>query len=390
MKKSYISVISLDHVFYYISGADKQDVEEIQQIAFDRLNKNYDNKFKQYKLVNGYRRFEPSRGMEYTMDMEMYGKNRQDKPQQKRVHLLRPMGKVEIVPMPYVTENAQIHLILPLYENEVGDFSNFMEWFAKTVLETSDNSYLYIVFVHEKSHSSKGNGDPFAMSKRVIDYHLSNHPSRKGTVTWKVLEKYNSERSEISVIDHVIHDIQSADLVCVCSVGMEIDIEYLNHVRMNTIPNVQVFFPISYWQYKQNLVYEEYPYPPGIELGQKYGHFDVESYEHCSFYMSDYAMVRKHLFENDVKKISLIDMFLKIPKLHIFRAAEPSLRIRWRMVDCHAKNSMDDKARCEKRKMESLASRSQLAKSVFDYTEQKHISVESVISMHKQKSQIRN
>jgi hypothetical protein len=65
-------------------------------------------------------------------------------------------------------------------------------------------------------------------------------------------------------------------------------------------------------------------------------------------------MVRKHLFENDVKKISLIDMFLKIPKLHIFRAAEPSLRIRWRMVDCHAKNSMDDKARCGKRKMESL------------------------------------
>jgi hypothetical protein len=59
------------------------------------------------------------------------------------------------------------------------------------------------------------------------------------------------------------------------------------------------------------------------------------------------------------------------------------------MVDCHAKNSMDDKARCGKRKMESLASRSQLAKSVFDYTEQKHVSVESVISMHKQKSQIR-
>lgn len=373
-----------------LQGANKQDIQEILEVAFERLNANYENKFKQYKLVNGYRRFEPSRGMEYTLDMEVISKNRQDVTQIKRVHLLRPLGKVEILPMPYVTENSQIHLILPLYENEVNDFVNFMEGFAKTVLETSDNSYLFVVFVHQMNQSGKGNGDPFSVPKRLIDYHLNNHPSRKGTITWKVLESDDKGRSEIAVMDHVVRDLQPSDLVSVCSVGMEMDIDYLNRVRMNTVPSVQVFFPISYWQYKQNLVYEQYPYPLGIELGQKYGHFDVESYEQSSFYMSDYTSSRKHVSSMDAKKMSLIDIFIKNQNLHIFRAAEPSLRIRWRMIDNCQTRSFDDQARCEKRKWESLASRSQLAKAVFDYAEQKHKSVDSVIKSAMKQSHIRN
>ena len=228
-----------------IVGADKLDIQEIQEIAFKKLNKNYDNKFRQYRLVNGYRRFEPSRGMEYTLDLEVFTKTRQDKPQVKRVHLLRPLGKVEIVPMPYVTENSQVHIIMPLFENEVDDFGNFMEGFAEAVLQTSDNSYLLVVFVHQIRQSSR-TGDPFALAKRIIDSHLDNHPSRRGTVTWKVLETDNTEVSQISVIDHVIRDMQSGDLVCIGKVGMEIDLDYLNRVRMNTIPNVQVFFPISF------------------------------------------------------------------------------------------------------------------------------------------------
>lgn len=361
-----------------LQGADKQDIQEIQQIAFDRLTSNYGDKFKQFKLVNGYRRFEPSRGMEYTLDLELYGKHRHEKTVQKRVHLLRPLGKVEIVPMPYVTENSQIHLILPVYESDIGDFGNFMEGFAKTVLETSDNSYLYIIFVYEKKE--RKNGDPFAVPKTVIDYHLNNHPSRKGTVTWKVLE--TSDRSEIALLDYVVRDLQSGDLVSVCSVGMEMDIDYLNRVRMNTIPNVQVFFPISFWQYKQNIAYEQSPYPPGVELGQKYGHFDVESYEHSSFYMSDYMNSRKHVSTSDIRKTSLIDIFLKIQNLHVFRAAEPSLRIRWKLLDCPVTD--DEKLQCNKRKSQSLASRSQLAKAVFDYTEKKHLSVDKVIKSAKQ------
>lgn len=365
-------------------GVDRQDVQEIQNTAFEKLNLKYKDEFKSYKLINGYRKFEPSRGMEYTLDLELQGNNRQSSPQRKRVHLLRPLGKVEIVPMPYVTENSVVHLVLPLYDDDLADFSNFMDGFAKAVLDTSDNSYLYVVFVNN-INSLKTMRDPFAKPKQIIDHHLNNHPTRKGTVTWKVLQTTSSDKSEISVIDFISRDLQSSDLVSLCTVAMEMNIDYLNRVRMNTIQNVQVFFPISFWQYKQSIVYKTKPYPPGVELGQTYGHFDTHSYEHSSFYMSDFIHARRHIQPSDVLKLQLVDLLLKSQKLHIFRGAEPSLRVRWHLLQCEGRNSSDGQAQCDARRSESLASRSQLAKHVFNYVEKNKISIESLIERAKQK-----
>lgn len=364
---------------------DKQDVTEIQKTAFEKLNIKYKNEFKSYKLINGYRKFEPSRGMAYTLDLELQSNNRHNSPQRKRVHLLRPLGKVEIVPMPYVTENSVIHLILPLYDDEVDQFDNFMHDFSTTVLDNSDNSYLHVVFVHNMN-SVTTTRDPFAKPKQVIDQHLKNHPTRKIAVTWKVLQTTNTERSEISVVDFISHDLQGSDLVSLCTVAMEMNLDYLNRVRMNTIQNTQVFFPISFWQYKQNLVYSRKPYPPGVELGQTYGHFDTHSYEHSSFYLSDFTSLRRHLQPSEVQNTQLVDLFLKSQKLHIFRGAEPSLRVRWHLLNCESLSSNDAQAQCDVRRSESLASRSQLAKHVFSYVEKTKTSIESLIERAKKNS----
>lgn len=138
---------------------------------------------------------------------------------------------------------------------------------------------------------------------------------------------------------------------------------------MNTIEGVQIYFPISYWQYKPNLAYDQKPYPDMVELTQKYGHFEPLSFFHCSFYVSDFQKARRSLTANEVKHFSLIDMFLKYQKLHIFRAAEPALKNRWQNITCNGETNLQGE-HCLERRNQNLATRAQLAKLLFEYNEE--------------------
>lgn len=340
---------------------------EIVQAAFDKINKENGNLYRSYQLVNGYRRFEPARGLEYTVDLEVQISNRKDR-RIKRVHLLRPLNKVEIVPMPYVTENTKVNLIIPVFYEDRDDFPIFMDSFAKAVLDTGDNTMLYLLLVY-KSIDVKGRHDAFAVVKTTINYYIQQQIGEEVKIRWTAMDSNSTLLSDFDIIDRVIRDFASSALLAMGSVGMEVEQDYLNRVRMNTIHGWQVFFPISYWQYKQNLAYEQEPYPSSVEFGQKYGHFDVNSYEHSSFYVSDYMTGRKVLSPTDIKQSQLLDMFLKNPRIHAFRATDPALRNRWKNIQCPSNVLGDRHVKCLQRRSEGLASRAQLAKLIFEQQE---------------------
>ena len=73
----------------------------------------------------------------------------------------------------------------------------------------------------------------------------------------------------------------------------------------------QVFFPVGFWQYKPNLIYDKKPYPTTIELMNKVGHYDTLSYEHSSFYISDYINARQLMLPEDLWNGDLFEMFIK-------------------------------------------------------------------------------
>ena len=72
-----------------------------------------------------------------------------------------------------------------------------------------------------------------------------------------------------------------------------------------------MFFPIGFWQYKPNLIYDKKPYPTTIELMNKVGHYDMLSYEHSSFYISDYISARQLMLAEDLWNGDLFEMFIK-------------------------------------------------------------------------------
>lgn len=70
----------------------------------EKLNEKYNNKYLYSYLINGYRRFDPQRGMEYLLDLalddtsvpaeENEENNYNKRIVEKRVFLVRPLGEV--------------------------------------------------------------------------------------------------------------------------------------------------------------------------------------------------------------------------------------------------------------------------------------------------------
>lgn len=349
-------------IFSLFLGTDKQDVEEILKTAFKKANKLYHNRFSKYQLINGYRRFEPSRGMEYKLDLQLRDKDT-NSDVQKRFHLLRPLNKPELVPMPYVTETTQVFIVLPIFQEDVGEGLKFLGEFQRTAIENKDNSVLCLYLLHRKE---KFTTDPFVNIKSSVAS-ITSQPNANNKIMMKSVEINYATIKEIELYDVIISDFSTNTLVSIVTPGIELELDYINRIRMNTIAGVQIFYPISYWQYKPNLAYDQKPYPDMVELNQKYGHFDPLSFVDSSFYVSDFQKARRSLTAVEVKSFSLISMFLKYQKLHIFRAAEPSLKYRWQNITCNRVSLQRD--HCLERQHQHLATRAQLAKLLFEYGE---------------------
>ena len=257
---------------------EKLDIMDIMKTSTEHLNLKHQSHFIQKRLLSGYRRFDASRGMEYIVDLLLSDQS-VGRDVIKRVHLLRPLGNAEIVPMPYVTENTRVNLVLPMYPDEKDGVLSFIDSYAHTCLESGDNAYLLIVFVYETKDQQ--NDDIYSMIKSTVafyenKYHNSSH------VTWTAV-RISSNPSLFAVMDAVSRRLSPESLIVCCTVGMELSIEFLNRVRMNTISGWQVYFPIGYWSYKPNLIYEQLPYPTVILINQKSGHYDFNQYLHSSF-----------------------------------------------------------------------------------------------------------
>ena len=348
-----------------MSGVDKEDVQDILKVSMTKLNEKYNNIFTYRRLVNGYRRFDPLRGMEYKLDLAL-----QEKPKDieviKRVNLVRPLSYVEMIPMPYVTENVRVNMVLPVTFNIREGVVSFLDSYAHTCLDSGDNANLFVVFIYDKLQYKNTREDDFAVLKSMISYYESKYMNG-ARIAWTAIQ--SSSPTQFTIMDAISKKFQPEALLLLCTVGMQLSIDFLNRVRMNTIVGWQVFFPIGFWTYKPNLVYSEKPYPTTIEVSPSSGHFDTMIYDHASFYNSDYMKARKDMASSQkgLKVPDLYDMFLKHHNLHVFRAVEPALLVHYKEHVCSPSLEEEAYSRCLVSRSRGLASRSQLAMLIFEH-----------------------
>ncbi|XP_070584538.1 chondroitin sulfate synthase 2 [Erythrolamprus reginae] len=357
-----------------LQGADAADVADVVAAAVEELNRRYQPVLhvRKQQLLNGYRRFDPTRGMEYTLDLqlEVVTQKGHSRSLVKRVHLLRPLSEVEIIPMPYVTEASRVNVILPLTASEKDYATHFLDIYAAAAFENSENAVFTFLFIYDPFEAQKvAQNDVFGAVKAHITEYERRHPQVK--IPW--ISVKTDVPSQIKVMDIISKKHPVDTLFFVAGVSTEVTTEFLNRCRMNTINSWQVFFPIHFQGYNPTIAFHNQPPPlSGLDLVRDAGHFDREVFNEACFYNADYMAARTRMAadaqdnEDLLETMDIYDLFVKYSNLHVFRAVEPALLQPFRPQVCNPRLSEEQYHRCVQSSLEGLGSRSQLAMVLFE------------------------
>ncbi|XP_055363731.1 chondroitin sulfate glucuronyltransferase isoform X2 [Betta splendens] len=360
-----------------IKGADRTDVNAVLEIAVERLNKLYQPqlRFRKRRLLNGYRRFDPTRGMEYMLDLalEAYTQKGHSQVIAKRVNLLRPLSAVEIIPMPYVTEATRVQVILPVTAQEQDYVSNFLDVYVMNTLDTHDNVLLTFLFIYDPFDAQRvSQTDVFAGIKAMI----GEVEKRYGDVKIPWISVKTEVPSQVKLMDIISKKHPVDTLFFLASVWTEVNSEFLNRCRMNAISNWQVFFPIHFQEYSPAVMYrDQQPSAASSSFASESlrdGHFDRHIFDEACFYNADYMTARTKMaadiLDNEelLESMDVYDIFVRYSGLHVFRAVEPALIQKYVRRMCNPRFSEDIYHRCVLSNLEGLGSRSHLAMALFE------------------------
>lgn len=230
-----------------MTGIDREDVMDIVRTAIARLSQHDNVAYTYRRIVNGYRRFDAARGMEYILDLAVIDRGNADAREiVRRVELLRPLGAVEIIPTPYVTESTRVHLVLPVATGDRDAVLAFLDSYAHVCVDVGDNADLLVVLMYPDVAIPGESSDIYSVIKSTIAFYESRFKQSDARISWmSVRTKSTAIAHDVvvgpfTVLDTVLKRFSPEALVFLCSIGMELSVELLNRVRMNTITGFQV------------------------------------------------------------------------------------------------------------------------------------------------------
>lgn len=357
------------------------------------------------KLINGYRQFDPTRGTHYIIDVLLVDQMKTE--YVKRAELMRPLGKnftdqisfqlnrhlmnicflglVEIIPMPFVTETTRIFLILPIHTDEQDATLRFLRHANKTLFEkeTRDKFELLLIHVVTNKQESSQSQKWFEIIRHEVDLIRQQRTQLLVTYHTILLSSPSSSRSitTIQILDFFESKLRSNSLIFITNPHVDIEADFLNRCRLNVIENVQVFFPIAFYQYHPHLIARTHHVTDNstIELHKAHGWFNSYSFDHLGLYLSDYLALKKSSISRHMMNstMNIYDLFIQITDIHILRAPDQSLRVHYQSFQCDSikQINLNEFNRCSLQKEKGLASRSQLAMFLIDNEQTKKSSV---------------
>ncbi|CAF0742615.1 unnamed protein product [Adineta steineri] len=354
---------------------DHEEIHEVINYAVEQLQKKYGIQLKFKKLINGYRQFDPTRGTHYIMDLSLIDENKIEFI--KRAELMRPLGLVEIVPMPFVTESTKIFLILPIYSDEQSVAIRFLHYANKTLFdkETRDKFELHLTHIittkQELSQSQKWFDNirheidliHRTRTQLVVLYHTIHLPSTSS------ITRYTHTTH---ILDYFETKFRTNSLVFLTNPYVNIESDFLNRCRLNVIENVQLFFPIAFYQYHPHIITRTYHMTDNstIELHKSHGWFNSYAFDHIGLYMNDYLKLKQTILLHNISLSSMnfYDLFIQLTDIHILRAPDQSLRVHYHAIKCDSIKQLNniEYNRCLMQKEKGLASRSQLAMIIIE------------------------
>uniref|UniRef100_A0A1A9VC24 Hexosyltransferase n=1 Tax=Glossina austeni TaxID=7395 RepID=A0A1A9VC24_GLOAU len=332
-------LLNRSHIFLPNDANNIEPLNSIEALDLDKvleLTKQYATyKYStlQYMGIHTiYRRFDATRGMDYQLHLNFretgkFASISQTDTLTKSFQVIKPLGRVEVVPSPYVTESTRIAILIPTFEHQVEYAQDFIKHYESTCMHLSakykaDGSRIAWVSIRLRP----------ALSDSVPDDH----------VMLNSLYGHN-EILSIAVADLALPKIGLESLVLMASNSITFKPDFLNRVRMNTIQGFQVYSPIGFMLYPCRLA-SFCKDCESCDVSQGSGYFDKWNYDVISFYSRDYVQARKLVetslpimrMDTDIERLftradksinNILDMFVSSKlSVHILRGVEPNLR----------------------------------------------------------------
>lgn len=152
---------------------------------------------------------------------------------------VKTLGKAEILPVPYVTENSRVSLILPIKKSEIPLALEFINSFAENIMSRREKSFLMITFLYGANDMSKGKNDIFYNVKHHVQKVHDKYKSMNAGLAWVSIKfptdeiDKNDKRSTFTIIDLALRKIGLDALVLYLDVYADIRYDFLNRVIMN-------------------------------------------------------------------------------------------------------------------------------------------------------------
>ncbi|XP_054728501.1 chondroitin sulfate synthase 2 [Anastrepha obliqua] len=358
---THIFLPNAENVVEPLSHNEKLDFDRVLEIAIAYAKRKHPH-LQFVNLHTVYRKFDATRGMDYQLHLNLRDTSRTDELVTKSFQVVKPLGRVEVIPSPYVTESTRIAIMVPTFEHQAEDGINFIAEYERICMQNQDNTFLLMIFLYRYDSMSKGDNDPFK-SLKTLALDLSTKYKNDGSrIAWVSIRlpsilsdapppediMLNSVYGRNEILSVVVADLALPkigldSLVLMASTDITFKADFLNRVRMNTIQGFQIYSPIGFMMYPCRLAHfcKECE---SCDVSQGTGYFDKWNYDLTAFYSRDYVQARKLIestlpitrSDNDIEQLlsrtdqtitTILDMFVasQLP-VHILRGTEPNLR----------------------------------------------------------------
>lgn len=288
-----------------------------------------------------------------------------------------------MVPMPFVTENTKLFLILPIYSDEQSMVIRFLRHANRTLFDRETREKFELLLTHvvstkqEYSQTQKW----FEQLRQEVDRIYQTRPQL--SITFHTVLLPSSSTSSLAILDYFHTKLRTNALIFMTNPYVDIDVDFLNRCRLNVIENTQIFFPIAFYQYHPQIIVRTHPVTNNstIELHKAHGWFNSYAFDHFGIYMSDYIHLKKLLSTANMVNttVNLYDLFVEYTDFHMLRAPDQSIRVHYRTIKCDMNNQLNTKEyrRCLAQQEKGLGSRSQLAMTIVEHEQTKKSTVKT-------------
>lgn len=410
---SFLPHGNAEHAVAPLSKIEALDFAKVLEIALQYAALKHP-RLSYHSLHSAYRKFDATRGMDYQLHLSLQeGSGRSRRLVVKSFEVVKPLGRVEVVPSPYVTESTRIAMLVPAFEHQVPDAMQFVEQYERICMQNQDNTFLLLIFMYRLDSPSKGEEDPFKALKTLALDLSSKYKTDGSRIAWVSIRLPEQLSEPVDPQDWLLHasmygprqllSLVVADLalpklgleslVLLATPGMVFKADFLNRVRMNTIQGFQVYAPIGFQMYPCRWA-QFCRECDTCDVSQSSGYFDRHNHDVIAFYSRDYVQARKLLHPQglpiirsdlDIDQLllqpgeetrppgveSILDMFVAAQhSVHILRGVEPNLRFGQDVRNHLARGgSLPDSQPelCGREQCIHLASRKQIGDAIIRY-----------------------